>query len=116
MIPRYNETKYLWETVEWVLKQTHPPLEVIVVDDASKTEIVRGHHSLSLKLPRVDCQLFRRDTQASRTSLFTGKPACWLTRKMCQVWRSICCRSRVTRNSRLDWGARPENEFWLITL
>jgi GT2 family glycosyltransferase len=35
VIPCYNGAKYLRETLESALNQTHPPLEVIVVDDGS---------------------------------------------------------------------------------
>jgi glycosyltransferase involved in cell wall biosynthesis len=35
IIPCYNGAKYLRQAVESVLAQTHPPLEVIVVDDGS---------------------------------------------------------------------------------
>lgn len=36
VIPVYNGEKYLGQAVESVLKQTHRPLEIIVVDDGSK--------------------------------------------------------------------------------
>jgi glycosyltransferase involved in cell wall biosynthesis len=35
VIPCYNASPFLRETLESVLRQTHPPLEVIVVDDGS---------------------------------------------------------------------------------
>ena len=38
VIPCYNAAPFLRETIESVLKQTRPPLEVIVVDDGSTDE------------------------------------------------------------------------------
>jgi glycosyltransferase involved in cell wall biosynthesis len=38
IIPAYNSAPYIRETLESVLSQTHPPLEVIVVDDGSSDD------------------------------------------------------------------------------
>ena len=35
LIPCYNRAAYLGEAIDSALNQTHPPLEVIVVDDGS---------------------------------------------------------------------------------
>ena len=35
IVPVYNGERFLSEAVESILGQTHPPLEVIVVDDGS---------------------------------------------------------------------------------
>ncbi len=41
IIPCYNQSQFLPETVESVLAQTHPAYEIIAVDDASPDRSAR---------------------------------------------------------------------------
>lgn len=50
LIPCYNQSRHIYHTVKYVLKQTHPPDEIIVVDDASEDGSALLLQSLPVKL------------------------------------------------------------------
>lgn len=53
IIPCYNAEKYIAETLQSVLQQTYPTLEVIVVDDGSKDTSAAIVAAVSAREPRV---------------------------------------------------------------
>jgi glycosyltransferase involved in cell wall biosynthesis len=53
IIPTYNSSKYIKETLESILNQTYSNLEIIITDDASKDntlDIVRGYEDERIKI------------------------------------------------------------------
>ncbi len=64
VVPTYNRARVLPETIDAVLAQTHPPVELIVVDDSSPdhtAEVVRGYGERVkyLKVPNGRAELAR---------------------------------------------------------
>ncbi len=53
IIPAYNEAKYVWKAIESLLKQTYTPIEIIVVNNASKDsteEVIKRYSDKGVKL------------------------------------------------------------------
>jgi glycosyltransferase involved in cell wall biosynthesis len=53
IIPTYNSSKYIKETLESILDQTYSNLEIVITDDASKDDtldIVRGYEDSRIKI------------------------------------------------------------------
>ncbi|HEY0656892.1 MAG TPA: glycosyltransferase family A protein, partial [Pyrinomonadaceae bacterium] len=54
IIPNYNYAKYIAETIDSVLAQTYPNLEVIVVDDGSKDDSLKILRSYGDKITVIE--------------------------------------------------------------
>ena len=46
VIPCYNQARFLGEAIDSVLRQTCPPVEVIVVDDGSTDDTASVAHAM----------------------------------------------------------------------
>jgi glycosyltransferase involved in cell wall biosynthesis len=69
IIPTYNREKYISKTVESLLSQTHPNLEIIIVDDGSTDQTEIKLQSL-IKDSKKNISFIRRESQRK------GAPVC----------------------------------------
>jgi cellulose synthase/poly-beta-1,6-N-acetylglucosamine synthase-like glycosyltransferase len=96
LIPCYNAEKYIGETLESVLRQTWPAIEVIVVNDGSvdgSAAVVRSFARQNLRLVEQENRgqtAALRPLAASRNSVsgrahpyVQAAPACGLSRVAC---------------------------------
>lgn len=60
IIPSYNYAKYLTESVESVIGQPYPFVEIIVIDDESPDNTKEVFDSLKTKYPKTSLQYFRK--------------------------------------------------------
>lgn len=60
IIPSYNYAKFLTESVESVIRQPYPFVEIIVVDDESPDNTKEVFDSLKAKYPNTSLQYFRK--------------------------------------------------------
>ena len=53
IIPCYNAEKYIAQTIESVLRQTHRNFEIIVIDDSSRDDTFKIVEDLSINDERI---------------------------------------------------------------
>ncbi len=76
ILPTYNGEKYIAETLESVLNQTHKNLEIIITDDCSKdktVEIIKSYNDARIKLYENENNLGIANNTNKALSLATGE-------------------------------------------
>ncbi len=82
IIPLYNHATYIEQAIMSVFEQTHPSVELIIIDDGSKDEGATLAESFLKKHPEKDAKLFRQINQGAHNAINFGLSKAtgdWLT-------------------------------------